>query len=381
MRQFSSSRSSWWKSPAWLLLTLIPAVTLAAMNVSPRNLETALRAQQELVAANPGDARVFNDLGNLLVLAGDLAQAEAAYLHALELDPEKVSTRFNLALLYQQTDRHRDALTQYQDVLKRDPRHAWAHYQIGTVYDLWRQDDLAVKHYARAFSLDSQLAFPKVNPQVIDNRLLTEALLKANRSGGSAPLVPKTYDDPSRIAQLLVPPIPVETEMEDDELEDDEMLAEDQETMDAEGEDSELLTQGDLDPNAAANQAAPLPGATRGSRYRPSTRFQRRPGNLRQFQQRQIPQQQPPQQRRAPNANSRDRSGGRPLGNVAGQPQGGAARNTNPLAGRPQPSNPNQRPENLNPSGGFQPGTSSTGRLEIRLLPEDPAKPGEVVAG
>lgn len=377
MRQVSSSRSSWWKSPVWLLLAVVPAVTLAAMTVSPRNLDTALRTQQELVAQNPGDARVFNDLGNLLVLAGDLDQAEAAYLHALELDSEKVSTRFNLALLYQQTERPREALTQYQEVLQRDPRHAWAHYQVGTVHDLWRQDDLAVKHYSQAFSLDSQLAFPEVNPQVIDNRLLTEALLKANanRTGTRLPpLAPKTYDDPTRIAQLLVPPIPVETKSEedDDDFEDDEeMLADDPETMEMEQGEGQRLTQGDLDPDAPANQAAPPTGAARGSRYRPSTTFQRRPSNLRQFQQRQIPQQ-----RTVPNPNDQRRAVGRQMGNTVGQPQ------ANPLAGRPQPDSPDQQPRDLTPPGRFQPGTSSTGRLEIRLIePENPAQPAEVVPG
>lgn len=351
------------------------------MTVSPRNLEKALLAQQELVEQNPRDARAYNDLGNLLVLAGDLVQAEQAYLYALELEPGKVSTRFNLALLLQQTGRFRDALEQYREVLHHDPNHAWTHYQVGSLYDFWEQDDLAIDSYARAFSLDPQLAFPEINPHVIDNRLLTEALLKAHRTGRLIPAAPKAYDDPVRIGQLLIPPIPTESGDAGDEDEDDFESMEDAEaTALQEGqrpqteEAGQLLTDGDLDPNAAANQAAPPSGRGRGSVYRPPSRVQRAPRNLRQLQ-RQPTARNQPQVRPG---------GGRPLGNVVGRPQPpqeppDATDPTNPLAGR--------RPGTVNPGGqppirqpGFRPGTPSTGRLDLQLTPVGTPRPAEELA-
>lgn len=350
------------KSLWWILIATVPAVTLAAMTVAPRNLESALAAQLELAKQNPQDASVFNDLGNLLVLRGDLDKAEDAYFHAVEIEPSKVSARFNLALLLQQEGRNRAALEQYREVLRVSPSHAWTHYQIGTLYDLAKQDDLAVKSYARAFSLDPTLAFPEVNPQVIDNRLLTQALLLAHRSGSAAPLVPKSYDEPTRIAKLLVPPIPVPAQAED-EGEDGEMTEETtvaEEGEDLEDESPQRLTSGDLDPDAPANQAAPLDRFGRGgTTFRSPTRV-RIPGNLRQFQQRAVPNT-----RTIPRV-----GGGRSLGNVVGEVPAETGHDstspTNPLADRP-PGRMEVPPGSLPER--FRPGTPSTGRLDIRLSP------------
>lgn len=367
------------KSLWWILAAVLPAVTLAAMTVSPRNLENALVAQRALALEQPEDARVFNDLGNLLVLAGELEQAEAAYSRALELDPQKVSTRFNLALLLQEVGRYRDALEQYREVLAIEPYHAWSYYQMGTLFDHWREDDLAVKYYSRAFSLDPQLAFPEVNPHVIDNRLLTEALLKAHSGQQVVPSAPKAYDDPGRIAQLLVPPVPVET---GDDEEDGDGDQEDEEMADAGSENgpgAQSLTDRDLDPDAAANQAAPPSGFGAGSRYRPPSRIQRRPGNLRQFNQRQVP--------------VRPRTGGgRPLTRPntlqrGATAQGGATGQAPaPEADRPDGGSDEDgrslTPNAGAPTGGSRPGTSSTGRLEIRLDPIEPrTRTDELAAG
>jgi len=376
-------RSSWYKlsgykCSGWALAALIPAITLAAMTVSPRNLEKALQAQRELVQQQPRDARAYNDLGNLLVLAGDLTQAEQAYLYALELDPDKVSTRFNLALLLQQTGRFRDALAEYQKVLSKDPSHAWTHYQVGSLYDYWHQDDLAIEAYAQAFSLNPQLAFSEINPHVIDNRLLTEALLKAHRAGQLSPAAPKAYDDPVRIGHLLIPPVPVDTsgEEEGEDDEGEEPLAAGR-SAPGEQEAAQLLTDGDLDPNAPANQAAPPAGVGRGSIYRPPSRIQRPPRNLRQFQQRQVQPGQIPGSRNPPQARP---GSGRPLGNVVVQPNTdlnpGGANPTNPLAGR----RPSETPSESPPQGstpGFRPGTASTGRLDIQLTPVSAPRTGE----
>ena len=56
---------------------------------SPPNLYEALRAQQAEASLHPSDPEILNDLGNLLVLAGSLDQAEEAYRRSLELDPQQ----------------------------------------------------------------------------------------------------------------------------------------------------------------------------------------------------------------------------------------------------------------------------------------------------
>jgi len=193
-----------------ILFLLVPPLALAASvvanQVPPPNLPKAIEAQQALVAERPVDPAALNDLGNLLRLAGRLPEAEEAYRHALALDSQRASARFNLALLLQQRGAAREALAELRQVLASDPGHAWAHYQTGTLYERKGQKAAAVKAYAQAFSLNPELAFPEVNPQVIENSLLTESLIRSRAAAPPPPQAPNAYEDPGRIAALLVPP-------------------------------------------------------------------------------------------------------------------------------------------------------------------------------
>lgn len=194
---------------SWILVSslaaLTAAVAIATLAAAPPNLAKALEAQRRFVAERPQDAAALNDLGNLLMLVPQPAEAEAAYRKAIELDPNKASALFNLGLLLQQRGELRDAYDLYQRAVKADPNHAWAHYQIGTIQEIRGQNSKAVESYAKAFALDPQLAFPEVNPHIVDNKLVTQAMLRAYKSDYAPPQAPKMYDDASRIASLLVP--------------------------------------------------------------------------------------------------------------------------------------------------------------------------------
>jgi tetratricopeptide (TPR) repeat protein len=191
---------------SWILVVSLAvlAAIAAVAAVPPPNLARAIAAQQHLAAARPRDAAVFNDLGNLLLLVPKPDEAEAAYRKAIELDPGKASALYNLGLLLQQRGALKEAMQDYRHAVKAEPRHAWAHYQMGTIYERWGDESRAVDSYAKAFALDPQLAFPEVNPHVVENKLVTQAMLRAYRGDYAPPQAPKSYEDPTRIAQLLV---------------------------------------------------------------------------------------------------------------------------------------------------------------------------------
>lgn len=362
------------RSFGWILLAFIPAVTLAAMTLSPPNLEKALAIQSRLAAEHPGDARIFNDLGNLMVLSGKLTEAEQAYRRALELKPDRVTARFNLGLLLQEMGRSREAMAEYQKVIKADPTHAWAYYQIGTLHEKAQLGERAVRAYARAFSLDPQLAFAEVNPQVIDNAYLTEALLEADREATGAVLAPKAYEDPGRIAALLVPKVPVaeDGEMETDAEGEGETEVAMEEPAGAAGaleEAPRTLTEGDLDPDAKSNQAAPLtrsyPG--RGTTYRPPRTV--RPPTTSQRQP--IGPQAQPLRPQAPRV-QRTPSG---VLVVPGQ------QNTPRVPPRAEQDNRGRVQIPAQPPTRFRPGLPSSGRLEMKLVPPGAAEPETLAAG
>ncbi len=188
----------------WGLTSLL--VTSAALATgAPLNLDATLTAQRKLAETRPNDAVTQNDLGNLLELSGDVAGAELAYQKAIELDPQGVAPRFNLALLYQQQKNDRQAIKTLEALLKIDDRHAWAHYQLGVLFEKKKRRNPAIKHYAQAFAIDTTLSFARNNPQILDSTLATESLLLAEsyiEHGGKR--VPRQFNDTNRIRNLML---------------------------------------------------------------------------------------------------------------------------------------------------------------------------------
>jgi len=187
-----------------LALSLLAGLVSLAAGPVPNNLPRVLEQQRLLVRVHPADPAAWNDLGNLLLLAGDREAAEEAYSRAVELAPQRPSFRYNLALLLQETGRAKPAAEEYRRVLEIDPDNAWAHYQLGAILEHQGRDAKAVEQYGRAFRLDPSLAFPDVNPSVIASHLTTEAMLRGYRSGLEQAPAPRVYQEPKRIARALV---------------------------------------------------------------------------------------------------------------------------------------------------------------------------------
>ena len=191
-----------------LLAILVVAACLAAgAALPPPNLERTLAAQLALVEREPTAER-YNDLGNLYVLAGRVEAARDAYEEALGLDPELVSGHFNLALLLQQQRENRQALRHLREVVERQPDHARAWFQIGFLHEAAGAEGPAVRAYARAYLLDPRLSFADENPQVLDSELTTRALLATQEELAATVEAPRTYEEPRRIAGMLLPAPP-----------------------------------------------------------------------------------------------------------------------------------------------------------------------------
>ncbi|HKV07205.1 MAG TPA: tetratricopeptide repeat protein [Thermoanaerobaculia bacterium] len=238
----------------WILAFALAALAgIAALAAVPPNLARTLEAQRRLVAERPQDPAVYNDLGNLLLLVPQPAEAEEAYRKAVELDPDKVSARFNLGLLLQQRGELREAAKHFQQAVKLEPRHAWAHYQLGAIAERWGQEGKAVDEYAIAFSLDPQLAFPEVNAHIVENKLVTQAMLKAYKNDYGIPSVPQVYDEPGRIANLLIPP-PAQKPAEADQTAAQTPPAA---IQPGQAQQPTVLRPGDLNQGGATGQAVP----------------------------------------------------------------------------------------------------------------------------
>jgi tetratricopeptide (TPR) repeat protein len=186
---------------AALLMTLsLGALSTAA---DRPNLLEALEGQRALAEQAPTPA-ILNDLGNLLVLAGQRNEAESTYRRVLSMEPYNVAAQFNLGLLMQyrgETDVARELFLQ---VVTTDPNNAWGHYQLGVLHEAADERDLAIQSYARALAIDPELYFPDVNPQIITNELVTESLLEAANLRQPSDLAPMNFAQPREITQLLL---------------------------------------------------------------------------------------------------------------------------------------------------------------------------------
>lgn len=321
-----------------VLAVLVTAFAIAAFAAVGPNLSKAIETQRRLTAERPDDPAVYNDLGNLYLMAEQPAEAETAYRRAIELDPDKVSALFNLGLLQQQRGELREALRLFRRVTELQPGHAWAHYQTGTLYEHWKQEGNAIESYARAFSLDPQLAFKEVNPHIVENGLVTEAMLRAYSQGGGRPQAPKAYDEPGRIAKMLVPlPAPAAAPAPGDTAPEDAVATQPAPGAQRPGQQPTVLREGDLR-GGATGQAIPQGRGGRGSMRQPPTQR-----GLRQWE-RPEPSMMPQPGMVEP---GQEMQGG--YGDPGMQPQ----------------------PQITPPPGGvyYRPGSPSSGRLDLRVVP------------
>jgi Tetratricopeptide repeat len=330
---------------SWIAAAACAALALTALGAAPPNLFRALEAQRQRAAERPDDPGVYNDLGNLLALAGDAANAEAAYRRAVELAPDRAAPRYNLALLLQQRGDRREALKQYRTVVELDPAHAWAHYQIGSLYEAAGDEEKAIRAYARAFSLEPRLAFAEFNPGIIENKLVAKAMLRGYRGVAGEPQAPKAYEDPSRIAGLLLPPIPTAAASEEatPQTQQPDLPAGSPEAAPT------VLSGDDLDARGGVNQASPQGTPT----FRP-------------------PAVGLPASRPQVRTWSETQGGAAGRSPSAGAPSVGIAPGYIPV----QPATPQSppgagQPRVVRPPGRvrYQPGVESTGRLDLEVIP------------
>lgn len=197
-------RKGWILGGVAVAWTVVMAAFAFALGKSNLALDRAIAEQERLASEQPGKASVHNDLGNLLVLAGRLSEAETAYQRALELEPNAAGTHFNLGLLYASLGKRRAALREFRRTLELDPGNAWAHYEKGKIYLAWGLKRLAERAFANAFRLDPRLADSRYNPHVLENPVATRALLRSHRLPGQDIQAPMAYEDGGRIARLLL---------------------------------------------------------------------------------------------------------------------------------------------------------------------------------
>jgi tetratricopeptide (TPR) repeat protein len=104
--------------------------------------------------ADPNSAIAAGELGAALFAHGDIAESKEQFKRALELDPQYIDARYNLASVEATNEEWPAAVSDFEQILSTNPNHKNASQHLGEVLFLWADDlaksgnrEQAVQHY------------------------------------------------------------------------------------------------------------------------------------------------------------------------------------------------------------------------------------------
>jgi tetratricopeptide (TPR) repeat protein len=145
--------------------------------VAGNALDDRIAEEERRVEAEPDNADLRNDFGNLLAQRRFVEDARIQYDRALEIDSSHYLAAYNLGLLWETEGKFSKAVSAYRTSISRKPGFPASHFRLGRLYEQRGWENLAVKEYAKALRLDPQMRDPGHNPLIVDTRLLERASL------------------------------------------------------------------------------------------------------------------------------------------------------------------------------------------------------------
>jgi tetratricopeptide (TPR) repeat protein len=120
----------------------------------PERREAAVDAYERVLAADPGNAAAWNNLGLLRHRMGQYGQAGMCYEAALAADPTCCQAAFNLGALQEDLEHLQPAVGWYRRALELNPDYADAHFNLAAVLGRLGAGDAAALHWRRYLALD-----------------------------------------------------------------------------------------------------------------------------------------------------------------------------------------------------------------------------------
>jgi hypothetical protein len=128
---------------------------------------------------NPDSPELHNQLGALLVEKGFPKDAEREFERAVNVDSRYHPAWYNLGLVRASNDDDLGARRAFSRTVDLKPGHAAALFQLGLIEEQRDHVDRAVALYARAFAINPQLLDIRVNPRILDTKLVHLAMLRS----------------------------------------------------------------------------------------------------------------------------------------------------------------------------------------------------------
>ena len=121
------------------------------------DLPNAVLHYSESLKLKPGNATAYDMLGMKLVTLKRWKAATSAYRSALAIDPSLVGSRYNLGIVLSKQGLGDEALKEFQQVIKSDPKHALAHANIAAQMIGRKNFPVAIEHLRLALTAKPDL--------------------------------------------------------------------------------------------------------------------------------------------------------------------------------------------------------------------------------
>jgi tetratricopeptide (TPR) repeat protein len=148
--------------------------------LDPQNsaLDAQIQRTIEGLRALPNSAALHNQLGQLLVQKGFPKDAEREFERAVDADRHFYPAWYNLGLLRMARDNRVGAHVAFLSTVRNKPGHAQALFQLGLIEEQRNHPTAAIDYYAKAFLINHTLLDVRVNPRILDSKLVDLTLIR-----------------------------------------------------------------------------------------------------------------------------------------------------------------------------------------------------------
>lgn len=112
-------------------------------------------AYRRAIEIDPSLANAWTNLGNVLLRGGDAANAERSYLQALKVDSESPEAHYNLGYLYYDRREYQEAWASFTRAVHYAPAFADAHFNLAAVLEALGRRQEARPHWEAYLRLDT----------------------------------------------------------------------------------------------------------------------------------------------------------------------------------------------------------------------------------
>jgi tetratricopeptide (TPR) repeat protein len=168
-------------------------------------LHRAIKETLALLAKNPNDAALHNDLGSLLAWNGTYPNALDSFQKAADLDRKDSKPLFNAGLVEILKGNMGTAKSRFKQATSRNPGNSQAWWMLGWTEENLQNVDAAVDAYKHAVRVDTSLYDVRRNPFAATTKLKGRVLLETYGSRIVKAALPQQeqFEDPARIGSFF----------------------------------------------------------------------------------------------------------------------------------------------------------------------------------